>query len=246
MWPEDIAKTYPAVAGKFRNLGDFAKSYSEMEKYQGGSVRLPGENATPEQWAEFYNKVGRPEAADKYDIKFPDGTTVNDDLLSSFRGTAHQLGLSQRQAAGLAEWFAGQSGGLAESNAAAAKADQAKWESELKQEWGYTYDRNVNLAGRGFAAAVEGNPEHPLAKLMDSTGLGNHPTMIRFFHDLALKLGEDKFVDADQRPSETDVQTAREELGKIMGDIKNPYWKGDPTMVERVKRLHETIAAAEG
>src|SRR6185437_3686507 len=105
--PPDVAKQYPTLT-KFKDLPSLAKSYAELEKSYGSSLRMPAPDAPQEERDAFYSKLGRPESPDKYEIKFGEGVAVDDKLLGSFREAAHKLGLSQQQAQALGEWWAGQ------------------------------------------------------------------------------------------------------------------------------------------
>src|SRR5581483_7834125 len=54
-----------------------AKKARDAESLIGKSVQLPGDNATAEELAKFYNRLGRPEKADAYEFKLPDGLPAN-------------------------------------------------------------------------------------------------------------------------------------------------------------------------
>ena len=57
-----------------------------------GYVTLPTENSTPEEWAEFYGKLGRPETAEKYDLPVPQG--LDDSFPKAMAPVMFQAGLS--------------------------------------------------------------------------------------------------------------------------------------------------------
>ena len=57
--------------GKYSNLGDVLKATAEGQKYIGGSIKLPAEDASQSEWDKIYNKMGRPEDSEGYDINFP-------------------------------------------------------------------------------------------------------------------------------------------------------------------------------
>jgi hypothetical protein len=81
-------------------------------------------------------------------------------------------------------------------------------------------DRNINIASKGYASIFHdqnGAPYPELSKvseLLDSTGLGNHPVLLKAFHWIAQQRGEDRFVE-DSGPTADDVQSAREELARL-------------------------------
>ena len=118
---------------------------------QSEQFSMPGKDATPEQWGEFYNKLGRPEAADGYELPVPKG----DDGAFAKEASAwmHEAGLSKDQAGKLAgkwnEMVAKQQADQTAAAEAQAKATHEKNTAEataLKSEWGQQYDANMHHA----------------------------------------------------------------------------------------------------
>jgi len=77
-------------------------SYAEMERMQGDALRVPKQDATPEEWDKFYSKLGRPETADKYEYKRPEGLPPDlpytDELATASKSWMHGAGLTPNQA----------------------------------------------------------------------------------------------------------------------------------------------------
>lgn len=245
--PPDILKQFPTLS-KFKSVPDLAKSYAESEKLLGRSIRIPDEKATPEERAAFNQKLGVPEKPEGYEFKRPDGVPIDENLEASFRKFAHERGISKATAEGLYDWFVEQAQGLIEN----AGAQSEKWQNELRNEWGYAFDRNVKLASHalGHLIAFAGDTpdeNHPLIKLLNETHLDDHPAMVRFFHKLAPKFGEDSLIEADTGPSETDIQSAKDEMSELKADRKGAYWNvnhpGHKEAVARVNRLYEIIGS---
>lgn len=115
------------------------------------ALAMPGKDATPEQWGEFYNKLGRPEAADGYELPVPEG---DDGAFAKEVGAwMHEAGLSKDQAGKLAgkwnEMVAKQQADQTAAAEAQAKATHEKNTAEataLKSEWGQQYDANMHHA----------------------------------------------------------------------------------------------------
>lgn len=141
-----------------------------QEKLLGSSIRLPGKDATPEERDAFLNKLGRPEAADKYELKapanMPEGLPYDGEVATGFRAAAHAAGLSQAQAAALHDWYVGMASeayngqAQASQEALAAKATQAT--EELVKLWGpldgATAAANFEIADKVFTQ-TPGGPE---------------------------------------------------------------------------------------
>ncbi len=103
---------------RYNDLPSLMKGHIELNKYAGRSVALPAEDAKPEdltKWkSEHLGKFSKvldlpPTTANDYEFKvegIDDETIKSDKIMGLYRDTAHKLGLSKSQAAGLYESFA--------------------------------------------------------------------------------------------------------------------------------------------
>jgi hypothetical protein len=199
-----------------------AKSYINAQKMVGADkVAVPGSWATDEDWAGVYNKLGRPEKPDGYEL----GDTASGDFADWFKGAAHTTGLSNRQAAQLAaayEEFSGQTSALSDEQM---EARRAEVETELRQELGGRYDDKMQRANemlKEFDA-----PDLTEIKLADGGLLGDNPELVKFMLKLSdyvtEQVSEDGLAGRDSRPgiSDTDLQSRISDLtGK-----GSPYWE---------------------
>ena len=82
-------------------------------------------NSTEDQWNEVYDKLGRPESADKYqlDVK-SDIVPLDEGAIKQFAENAHQLGLNNKQAQGILEFY---------KNSMEGSAQQSKIDTETAQ-----------------------------------------------------------------------------------------------------------------
>lgn len=117
------------------------------------AVKLPGKDATPEQWAEFYKQIGAPDKAEAYELPLPEGDS------GEFAKTASEwfkeAGLLPQQAKALAirwnEFTLAQQKAYEVSEQARIQALDAKNKEEdasLRTEWGQKHDGNLELARR--------------------------------------------------------------------------------------------------
>jgi hypothetical protein len=71
-WKEAISEEFrndPNIE-KFTEIDALAKSYINATQMIGkDKVAVPNKNSTDDQWNEVYDKLGRPESADKYSFK---------------------------------------------------------------------------------------------------------------------------------------------------------------------------------
>lgn len=239
--PEELRSN--ASLAKFKDAGSLAKSYTELEKSVGGRVKVPGADAKPEEWGEFYNKVGRPETPDKYEYKaptLPEGVRWPAEAEAAFKPVAHQLGLTSKQVQGLMEFI----GADATANHQARAQATAAAQGELKNEWGANYDKNLALTQRAFKELTDGGKD-PIAEVLKETGLHADPRVLRFFHKLGLQLGEENIVKPEGAGAEAEVGDA---LGKIAAIRNNkehafhdPSKAGHKEAVAEMNKLY-TIA----
>ncbi len=104
------------VESKGWKEGDIDKivtSYAELEKYQGQSLKLPSENASPEELSAFRSKLPAsmrpPEKPDGYDFKIPSDLPPDLPYSAEFAAASkawmHKAGLSPSQAQAIHDDF---------------------------------------------------------------------------------------------------------------------------------------------
>ena len=169
----------------FDSVDKLAKSYVNAVKKIGGDpanlVNLPQEG---ESWDNFYNQIGRPETPEGYDFGDDGGD------LDFYRQATHQLGLTQDQAANMLELYASVEEEQKEAQQKASADFAVESQIELKREWQQNYDAKLDQAQRAFAQFS--TPE--FNQIMDETGLGNHPEVIKAFAKIGSMIGEDQLV----------------------------------------------------
>lgn len=139
-----------------------AKSAYEQEKMLGGSIRLPGKDATPEEKDAFYNKLGRPATPDGYEFNvpadLPEGLPYDGERAKALKAELHAKGFTKEQAAFVHDRYIAEITGMASGTAAAQQAEvtkQAEGATDaLVKRWGPldsdTAKANFELADRVF------------------------------------------------------------------------------------------------
>jgi hypothetical protein len=97
--------------------------------------------------------------------------------------------------------------------------------------------------------AIDGQEWGPkLTQFLNETGMGNHPLLVKLFHSMAMKTGEDKLI-MSAGPSESDRQTAGERIRAIRGDkdhpFNNPKNPAHMDAVRHMQSLYETMNAKD-
>ena len=245
-WKEAISEEFrndPNIE-KFTEIDALAKSYINATQMIGkDKVAVPNKNSTEDQWNEVYDKLGRPESADKYSLNAKsDVVPIDENAIKQFAENAHQLGLNNKQAQGILEFYKNNMEGMAQQAKVDTETAQAQSEQQLRQEWGREFDTNVKKAGA--LAKANMNPEILDMQLKDGMRLGDHPEIIKGFAKIAGMMSEDKIVSTESEnvSSNTDVET---EISDIMNNKDGPYWnKSHPDhdkMVQQVYTLREML-----
>lgn len=223
----------------WQSPADILNSYRALEKFQGGAknlLELPGVDAEPEAWDQIYNKLGRPENPDAYELNMPENG--DDQLANWFKETAHKTGLTAKQAQSLFESYNELVG-----NKTAEMQTQMVQQSEqqlldLKKEWGQTFDTQID-AGRRAVQSL-GYDEAKLSEIEQKLGTGE---MLKLFASVGSKMGEDSFVDGGRSDAGFGVTPAmaRQQIADLKMDkqFMGEYLGGNPDAVAKMKRLME-------
>jgi hypothetical protein len=247
-WKDSISEAYrndPNIE-KFTEIDALAKSYINATKMIGqDKVVIPTNNSTEEHWDEVYAKLGRPESADKYTLDAKSEVVNFDETaIKSFAEQSHKLGLNNKQAQGILEFYKNNMEGTAQQSKIDTETAQVQAEQQLRQEWGRDFEGKVKQAGALAKANI--NPEVLDMTLQNGTRLGDHPEIIKGFAKIAGMMQEDKIVATESENAQS-VSNIEEEISSIINDRQGPYWnKGHPDhdkMVQQVYTLREMLNA---
>ena len=148
----------------------------EQQQQQGEGQQT--EEQVPEQYADF---------------AFEEGKALDAELADDIKATAKELGLTQSQAQKLAD--------LALKRTESAQSQQAEMLAQARDEWAGQAKADkefggdaieANLATARKALDTFGTPE--LKALLNESGLGNHPEVIRFFYRSGKAISEDRVL----------------------------------------------------
>lgn len=165
-------------------------SYQELEKYRGASedelLKLPKGD---EGWDAVWDRLGRPESPDKYELDLGEGSEIDAGRFDAIKSVAHEVGLTPKQLQALAEADSKYSHEFLESH----REDQVRQSEleleKLKNDWGAdAFEERSELARRAIRKALpdgEGR-EQQLSAIEDAIGSAN---MIKLFSNLAEKSG---------------------------------------------------------
>jgi hypothetical protein len=221
------------VLDKFKDQAAFVKSHAELESFQGTSVRIPKDDAKPEEWTAYYAKLGRPASPMEYKFerpKLPEGVSIDPELESFLLESAFESGASNRQAQVLFN-------NAAKVTVAAHErvmADRGKAQVALKAKWGMEFDRRVALA----KSAINFHPPEVIdafntLKLADGSLLGNHPVILELLYADGLAKQEAGWM-VGEVDGITTADAAAAEVKKLMAN---------PAYFDKAKPEHQEIVA---
>jgi len=247
-WKNSISEEFrkdPSIE-KFTEIDALAKSYINATRMIGqDKIVIPTKNSTQEAWDEAYEKLGRPESPDKYNLKVEsDVVNMDENAIKSFAEQSHKLGLNNKQAEGILDFYKNNMEGSAQQLKIDTETAQAQSEQQLRSEWGRDFDAKVQQAGAIAKANI--NPEVLDMTLSNGTRLGDHPDIIKGFAKIASMMSEDKIVSTESE-NVNSVADIESEISAITNDTDGPYWnKQHPDhdkMVQQVFTLREMLNA---
>jgi len=227
----------------FKDSESLADAYRNLEKLRGVPAEklltLPGDDK-PESWAPIYNRLGRPEKVDGYELTIPEGApeTFGPEMSGKF----HELGLSKKQGQALADWW---NELVVKSNGADKEAAGASFDTQvaaLKSEWGAAFDQNLDRVSE-FAEKA-GIDENTAAKLRGALGVDGFAKMLDgMMGKFGIKLGESQFHTGGEntgfgRLSPSASRAKRQEL-QSDPDFMAKWVAGSKKEVDQVNKLYE-------
>ena len=252
-WMENLPEELQddSSLGKFKDVASLAKGYKHMESFRGQSISIP-EEQTPESMGDIWDKLGRPEGADKYEYtppdKIPDGE-YNFENQNEFLSQAYDHGFTNDQAKFVLDYYnnmAFESINDIKNFQAKASADNT---TELQNDWGRAYDENLSTAVRAFNQFATDKDREYLA----TNGLDSSPTLIRMFHQIGTQMGEGSFtgqVNSDRFLSpavaQTEIDAIRSDPSHSLHEAYNSAEHRDhQKAIAEVEKLYELVYQEE-
>jgi hypothetical protein len=219
--PEDIRGE--ASLANIKDIDQLAKGYVHAQRMVGADkIGLPNQHSTENDWNEIYSKLGRPEAADQYEIQYEvpiEGMEATN--LTGYQEVAHAAGLNNAQAQKLIDWYSGLEKDSLESESVNAEAARVTAETDLRQEYGLAYDKKLAAADGVFSKFF--GSDFAQIKLEDGSLLGDNAQFIKSLVSLSSNFSEDT-VTADQTSSGAMTPNeANAEIAKLTAP-NSPYW----------------------
>jgi hypothetical protein len=222
----------------WRSPDDVLTSYRGLEKLVGYPqdklLQLPKDAADEAAWGSVYSKLGRPETADGYKLPVPEGDDGS--FAKAAAPVLHKLGLSTKQAEGLAQWWNEAQGAMTKAHTDSITAKHKAEVEGLKSEWGAAYDKHATVVDR--AAQAFGMDVATLDALKQTMGPAK---AMKFLHAIGSKMGEAEYVDGKgQGMGVMTPEQAKSEIAALKQDKAwtAKYLGGDREALAQMERLH--------
>lgn len=169
---------------------------------QAGATAAPADAsqsaANPKAEPKTDDAKAKPEGApEKYDFKAPEGLTLSDKVMDNLADVSRELNLSQDAAQKLVDKMAP---AMASQQQEALDGIKADWRQQSEGDKEFGGDKLQESMGHAKKALdAYGTPE--FKQLLETTGLGNHPEVIRVLTRAGKAIGDDKLVTGDDSKS---------------------------------------------
>lgn len=242
-WREALPEEHREYAKKWESQAAVVKSYSELEKKLGSAISIPGKDASDEDKATFWNRLGRPKEPTGYKLVRPEGLEADDGVVvreKSFAEMAHASGQTQTQVNANLEWFYAETAAIEEARVLAENAAMEKSQATLDQEWGDDKEANIEFARR--ANKVFGGEEY--FKWLEDTKVGNialtnHPMLVRVFANVGRNMDEAALMEGMPDDQKKSKQERLDELGALQSTDPKKYMS--EAVQSEVRTLNEEL-----
>ncbi|WP_209634583.1 peptidase [Cronobacter sakazakii] len=156
--------------------------------------KTEAELAAEKEAAEKAEKDKKAEGApEKYEFKATEGVELDTEALKDFEPVARELNLTNEQAQKLVDAYPKILAGVQQRQADAWQKQTEQWAADVKADKDIGGDKlTSNLSAAQRALEQFGSPE--LKQYLDSTGLGNHPALVKCFVKVGQGMSEDKML----------------------------------------------------
>ncbi len=146
-------------------------------------------------------------APEKYEFNAGEGVELDTEALKDFEPVARDLNLTNEQAQKLVDAYPKILAGVQQRQAEAWQKQTEGWAETVKADKEIGGDKlTANLSAAQRALEQFGDPE--LKEYLDSTGLGNHPALVKAFIKVGKAMSEDKVVTGGHESGGSDLISA--------------------------------------
>jgi hypothetical protein len=150
---------------------------------------------------------------EKYEFKAPEGTTLAPEAIESFTPIFKELGLDQAGAQKLIDSAAPYIQTQVKTAVEASQQESLKvfqdmvkeWGDQSKKELGADYQKKLAVVSK----VIDKSGVKDLREMLNQTGVGNHPTMIKFMSWVGEQFSQDTLADSGKKISDDPSAVAK-------------------------------------
>ncbi|MFZ4687855.1 MAG: hypothetical protein ACOYLS_01325 [Polymorphobacter sp.] len=221
---------------KYPDMPALVKAMRGLESQLGGEkLPLPKGPEDKDGWDRLFKAAGRPDAPEGY--KFDAIATADPALVGAFAPVAHQLGLSQAQAEGVAKFNEAMVAEQAKAMATAHAGEVAAMKAEAGTEFPAMLERSLRAAER---FGLDGGD---VAKLRETIG---PQKLIGMLNKIGQAMGEDGIVGGGRQALGMTAEKAATRKAEILNDpaFQQRLQKNEATALAEWKAINAAMAAA--
>lgn len=187
------AASQPGTGEQPASAGEPAKPEGEQPQ-PGDEGKNPQDDKPAEGDKPGDGKDKKPEGApEAYEFKPAEGVELDTEALKDFEPVARELNLTNEQAQKLVDAYPKILAGVQQRQADAWQATTEQWAADVKADKEIGGDKLTgNLSAAQRALDQFGTPE--LKEYLNTTGLGNHPDLVKTFVKIGKAMSEDGMV----------------------------------------------------
>ncbi len=247
-----------------KDVNSLAKQFVDLQQHIGRSIRIPGEDASPEAKQAFYQdiitktpdlmvkpnmedekameayykSIGRPEESNAYELPEVEGMELEGDRITFLKSVAHKAGMTKKQFKGMmAEVLEAD-----KNNMVTYKGQIQESRDVLKREWGEAFEGREQAV---LTAAKNSNAPDEIVKVIEKGDMRGES--LKWLYGLMSATAEGNNFANQHGATRTSPAEAEAEINEIMGDKKGPYWDSahpaHKNTVDKVINLQRKMSA---
>jgi hypothetical protein len=204
-----------------KTMDDVVKGYYHAQKMVGADkVVVPTKASTPEQWKEYYTKIGLPNTVEDYKVELP-ATLNNPDFTKNLVAKAHEMNVLPEQLSSIVAEMEKYNEQIIADYDASQLQEQAATADALKKEWGADFQRNLASAQR---VIKHFGGDEMLNQVLESP-LANDGSFLRLMASISSKLTkEDTFSSDIVSTFGTSSADAKKKINEIYANPNHAYF----------------------
>lgn len=217
------------LEGKDANeLGQYIK---ELQSFAGKKGDIPKDDATAEEWNDFYSKLGRPDSVEGYDFEInddfleivgKDSADYYNGVIDGFKEKALEVGATSEQAEEIVNWYLEMVAEDSSETSTQVNEQLKEMDLKLREAWGDGYDGMMN----GVQALLKnhGMSDEDI-EFAQSSGFLKDPSLAIALGNIAARFEDDVEIGHHQTKTVSGLQ---DQLAEVNFEIQDYIKTGTP------------------